>query len=151
MINGKSLFWVMILTGYFFCNLAYADEIQDDYSKRIRAYRLDIIEKAHELKSTAITEQGLRKRKAIEIQYSGRIPSNMREEIYHAEDASKNAEKESNNLGKEIDSLNSEMIKYYKGKVPKRLKNEIQELKEFYRLEIKEAYEYIHDLYTGKN
>lgn len=91
------------------------DEIQKDYSNRISDYRIEIITKSGNVKRAAI-----RGGKGFIV-----------------------AEKEFNDLEKEINNFKSEMLKYYKGKLPRKLEDKMHELRMFYYKTKQETYESI--------
>ena len=66
----------------------------------------------------------------LELSYRGNIPRDVRD--YRTKNEATAAERDFMSLGKEIASLKTEIVKYYKGKVPKNLKNKITEVQESY-------------------
>ena len=111
---------------------AATDEIQIDYLKRMMNLKLDIINKSTDIKRAAIRNKTQMQLGIVDIKSRGRVSASTREETYRAEDDTKVAEKEFKALGKEIAALKSEMIKHYKGKMPKILKTEIGNLESEY-------------------
>jgi len=67
----------------------------------------------------------------------------VRQEGYREKDAKITAEKEFEDLEKEINVFKTEISKYYRGKVPKKLKDELNNLIIFYHEQREETYDHI--------
>lgn len=120
MVESLRIIVLCFLFVFFNVHLGHADEVSDDYSARIFNYKTEIISKATDAKLAAI---GGTKR------------------------AKEAAEKDFEALGKEIDAFKSEATKYYRGKMPKKLKTKLQELVIYYQEKRGEVYRSIIESY----
>lgn len=105
-----------------------ADEMLDDFKSRISDIQSKISSKSLDLNLAMLEKRKQDKLESLEMSYRGRVPAQVKQDSYRAEDALKKAEDEFKAIEGEIKSLKSEIVKYYKGKTPKGLKKEIDDL-----------------------
>lgn len=118
------LFTICILTA----NISKADDVLDDFHSQISNIESNISSKSLDLNLARIRHLSQQKRERLEISYRGRVPADVQQDSYRAEDALNKAENEFKAIEGDINSLKSEIVKYYKGKTPKKLKKEIDDL-----------------------
>jgi hypothetical protein len=117
-------------------------KIEWDYSMRIMNYKLEIIQKSTAVKSAVNKLRTQSKLENLDMTHRGRVPYDVRQQSYRAEDMKRQADRDFEALGKEIVSFKSEVIKYYKGNVPEKLNKQLNELTELYQHDQKEIIEY---------
>ncbi len=124
----------VIFLGLGFINTSFAarDEVAEDYSNRLNEYRIEIVRKAGAWRQAIIGKHYQNNREMLELNYRGNIPRDVRDDLHRTKNEATGAERDFISLGKEIASLKTEIVKYYKGKVPKNLKNKIAEVQEYY-------------------
>lgn len=127
---------VLIVCVALFCVLnppiAKADDMEDDFRTRLFDFKIEIIKKSADLKRAYIRSDAQNEREILDLQYRGRVSSDLRDQGYRNEDNKRLAEKDYEQLGKEIKVLKTEINKYYKGKTPRALKAKMTEVDKLY-------------------
>lgn len=108
---------ICLLFVFISSGLSLADDVLDNYKSQISDLKAAISSKALDLKLAA-----------SESRTEDNLAYSSRESRARALDRKKSAEAAFKGLEKEINGLKSEMVKYYKGKVPNKLMKGINEL-----------------------